>query len=197
MCDRRSCRVSLRFSKDSLEGASSALPFYLCYSTKHQTPFLFLFFSLPYFYSVNTDIKIEAGTLAGTFIHPVDSKCLEMSELRLYAVQQDELCRHTNMTRMSVMREIEDYVLDRPLTLTSAYYKKMSAACSHPQLVNQHQTMQVDEAESPQSPSDSAEEWVDAPTLLPGTYVRMWLSTPLCPWLQGLHRESDSQEFCQ
>ena len=67
---------------------------------------------------------------------------------------------------MTVMRAIEDYVLDSPTSLTSGYDKlveKFRAAllarqCSHPQLVYQHQTVQVNDGGSPHSPSDSAEE---------------------------------------
>ena len=34
-------------------------------------------------------------------------------------------------------------------------------------------------------------------TVLLGTCVRMWHINPPSPWRQGLHRESDSQEFFQ
>ena len=63
---------------------------------------------------------------------------------------------------MSVMREIEDYVYDSPIMLTSAYdklVKTFRAALlarkhSHPQLVEvyQPQIVQVSEGESPESP---------------------------------------------
>ena len=106
---------------------------------------------------------------------------------------------------MSVMREIEDYVLDSPITLTSAYDKlveKFLAALlawqySHPHLVGayQPQIMQVSEGESPKSPSNPAEKWGDAQTIIQGTYVRMWHPTPLSLWRQSLARESDCPEF--
>ena len=73
---------------------------------------------------------------------------------------------------MSVMREIEDYVLDSPIALTSSYDKlveKLRAALLarqqyHPQLVEvyQPQIVQASGGERPRSPSDSAEEWDDA-----------------------------------
>ena len=44
-----------------------------------------------------------------------------MSELRLYVVRERRFWTDADM--MSVMREIEDYVLDSPITLTSAYDK--------------------------------------------------------------------------
>ena len=108
---------------------------------------------------------------------------------------------------MSVMREIQDYVLDSPIALIfevlrqllpGQTVKKFRAAIparqrSHLQRVYQHQTVQVNEEESAQSRSDSAVEWDNAQTLVPGTNVRMWHTTPLSPWQPSLRldRESD------
>ena len=128
-----------------------------------------------------------------------------MSELRLYAVQERSFWTSCDM--MSAMRDIEDYVLDRPITLTSAYDKLvekfrvvlLALQRSHPQLelVEIYKTANraSEQIESPKSPSDSAEEWGDAQTIIPGTYVRMWHTTPLSPWRSSLARESDSPEF--
>ena len=98
-----------------------------------------------------------------------------MSELHLYPVQKRECWTHTNM--ISVMREIENYVLNSSIALTSAYDKlveKLRAellAWQHvkPQLIQVYQPQIVSQGESPKSPSDSAKEWDDAQTILPGT----------------------------
>ena len=90
-----------------------------------------------------------------------------MSELHLYVVRERKFWTDSDM--MSVMREIEDYVLDRPIAKTSAYDKlveKFQAALLalqhyHHQLVEVYQPqivqLEVSEGESPKSPSDSAD----------------------------------------
>ena len=102
------------------------------------------------------------------------SSCqLEMSE-RLCIVRERSFWTSGDM--MSVMREIEDYVLDSPIALTFAYdelIEKFRAAFLalqhfHPQLVEVYQPQIVSEGESPKSPSDSAEEKDDAQTIIPG-----------------------------
>ena len=42
-----------------------------------------------------------------------------MSELSLYVVRERRFCTYCNM--MSVMHEIEDYVLDSPIATNSSY----------------------------------------------------------------------------
>ena len=63
---------------------------------------------------------------------------------------------------------------------------------SHTQLVEvfQLQIVQVSEKENPKCPSDSAEEWGDAQTIIQGRYVRMWKvnTIPLSPWQPSLAR---------
>ena len=100
------------------------------------------------------------------------------------------------------MREIEEYFLDSPIALTSAYDKLVEKFWDallarqnfQPQLVEVYQPQIVSEGESPKSPSDSSKEWDDAQTILQGTYVRMWYTTPLSPWRPSLARESYSPE---
>ena len=126
-----------------------------------------------------------------------------MSGLRLYFVRERKFWTSCDM--MSVMSEIDDYVLDSPIALTSAYDTLIGRFLAallarqqyHPQLVEvyQPQIVQVSEGESPKSPSDSAEEWDDAQTMHQGTHVRMWHTTPLSQWRLNLLRESDSLEF--
>ena len=70
------------------------------------------------------------------------------------------------------MSEIEDYVLDSPIALTSSYDKLVEILRAallarqqyNPQLVEvyQPQIVQASGGEHPRSPSDSAEEWDDA-----------------------------------
>ena len=110
------------------------------------------------------------------------------------------------------MCKIEYYVNETrdesPIVITSAYDKlveKFRAAHLawqqyHPQLVKVYrpQIVQVSEGESPKSFSDSAAEWDDAQIILPCTYVRMWLTTPVTPlslWWLNLSRKSDSPEI--
>ena len=125
-----SCRVSLLFAKDSLQGADLALPPYtLCVSPSN----IEILFSLPFTsvfslrkYSDRKWFEIEAGLSAGSFIHPVDSKCLKChflkdpakrpaSKLTFLNSIEAKFWIHTHM--MSV---IEDNVLDSPIALTSA-----------------------------------------------------------------------------
>ena len=71
---------------------------------------------------------------------------------------------------MTIMREIEDHVLDSPIILTSAYDKLVEKfrtallARQHfqPQLVQVYQPKIMSEGELPKSPSDSANERDDA-----------------------------------
>ena len=101
------------------------------------------------------------------------------------------------------MREFEDYVLDSPITLTSAYdnhVEKFRAALlarqiSHPRLVEFYQSKLANNGVCPQSPSHFSQEWDDAPKILPGGYIRMWYNTPLSPCQPTLSRESDSPEL--
>ena len=68
-----------------------------------------------------------------------------MSEHRLYVVQQRSFWTSGDM--MSVIREIEDYVLDSPIMLTSAHVKLvekfrvvlLALYLFHPQLVEVYQ----------------------------------------------------------
>ena len=53
-----------------------------------------------------------------------------MSELHLYPVQERECWTHTNM--ISVMREIENYVLNSSIALTSAYDKLEPSLLGNP-----------------------------------------------------------------
>ena len=84
-----------------------------------------------------------------------------------------------------VIHKIEDCVKNNflptiKLSLTNssknsvrAWAALLTRQRSHPQLVHQHQTAQVNEGESPQSPPDSAKKWVNEQTLFQGTYVRV------------------------
>ena len=129
-----------------------------------------------------------------------------MSELHLYVVQGSNFWTFCYM--MSVMHEIEDYVLDSPITLTMPTMTNKlvenirtgrdgrARPCNrlqarqqyHLQLVELYQPhiVQVSERQSPKSPSDSTEEWDDAQTICAGTSVRMWHTTPLSPWRSNL-----------
>ena len=125
-----------------------------------------------------------------------------MSELCLNVVRDRVFWAVTDADMMSVMSEIEDYVpksptiLDSPITLISTYDKLVEKfpsallALQHyqPQLVEVCLHHIVSEGVSPKSLSDSTEEWDDAQTIFQGTYVRMWYTTPLSPWLQNLPR---------
>ena len=98
------------------------------------------------------------------------------------------------------MREIEDYVLESPIALNSAYFELVEKfraallALQHfqPHLVEVYQPQIVSEEESPKSPSDSAD---DAQNILLGTYIRIWHITRLSPWRQCLARKSFSPEL--
>ena len=92
-------------------------------------------------------IEIKTGISAGSLIQSSLSR-LEMSELCLYLVQERGLLTSCNMNHMmSVLREIEDFVLDSPILLTSTCEKlveKFRAALLarqkyHPQLVKVYQ----------------------------------------------------------
>ena len=111
------------------------------------------------------------------------SEMSEVSEeLRVYDVRERKFWTETKT--LDVLKEVEDYALDIPLPLFSAYNKlakKFRAA-----LEASHLLVQVGKGDRP--PKDTSEEeieeWNALAVIIPsvdpgyGTYVRMWKPIP-------------------
>ena len=152
--------------------------------------------------------------LAGSFLASCRLEMSEMSEvsveLRVYAVRERKCWTETEI--LDVLKEVEDYALDSPLPLFSAYDKvaEKFRTALEARISYRHLLVQVSEGDRP--PKDTSEEeieeWNASAVIIPsvdpgyGTYVRMWKPIP-APWPGSpgspvawcLSRESDSPEF--
>ena len=152
--------------------------------------------------------------LAGSFLASGRLEMSEMSEvsveLRVYAVRERKCWTETEI--LDVLKEVEDYALDSPLPLFSAYDKvaEKFRTALEARIRYRHLLVQVSEGDRP--PKDTSEEeieeWNASAVIVPsvdpgyGTYVRMWNPIP-APWpgspgspvVWCLSRESDSPEF--
>ena len=70
-------------------------------------------------------LEIKTGVLAGSFLPSSRLEMSEMSdvseELRVYAVRERKCWTETEI--LDVLKEVEDYALDSPIPLFSAYDK--------------------------------------------------------------------------